>query len=367
LFVGSTIFIFIVTPSFQDANESEYIVMHMADALISPVVGSFFWAVSSALTGYSAKKISEENDFVKTPLMGVLGAFVFAAQMINFTIPGTGASGHLGGGLLLAILLGPHRAFITLASVLFMQCLFFADGGILALGCNIFNLAFIPAFVAYPLVYRVIAGTKLSPQRIAAGSITAATAALLMGAFSVVLQTMLSAITELPFSTFMLFMLPIHLAIALVEGLVTWAVLSFVLHTEPALLSRQPVSSIPRFTLVLFTVAALTTGGVVSWFASSSPDGLEWSMAQVHKSGIIKSSNGKVHDIFARLQNRTAFLPDYAFRVTGKAAEKPSATVSEVDVGKTVSGVTGALSVLIAAGTAGVVLEKKRPKQKRFL
>ncbi len=74
------------------------------------------------------------------PLMGVLGAFIFAAQMINFTIPGTGSSGHLGGGMILAILLGPHAAFLVMASVLTVQALFFADGGLLALGCNIWNL-----------------------------------------------------------------------------------------------------------------------------------------------------------------------------------------------------------------------------------
>ena len=74
--------------------------------------------------------------------------------MINFTIPGTGSSGHLGGGLLLAVLLGPYRAFITLASVLIIQSLFFADGGLLALGCTIFNLAFFPAFIALPFIYR---------------------------------------------------------------------------------------------------------------------------------------------------------------------------------------------------------------------
>lgn len=117
--------------------------MHMSDALLSPAIGGTFWVASGALIAWSAKKIAHEPD-VKTPLMGVLGAFVFAAQMINFTIPGTGSSGHLGGGLLLTVLLGPYRALLALASVLVVQSLFFADGGLLALGCNIFNLAFFP-------------------------------------------------------------------------------------------------------------------------------------------------------------------------------------------------------------------------------
>jgi len=179
--------------------------MHMADALVSPWVGGAFWVISGALIGHSAKKIAAEKDYSKTPLMGILGAFVFAAQMINFTIPGTGSSGHLGGGLLLTALLGPYRAFITIASVLTIQCFLFADGGILALGCNIFNLGFFPAFIAFPFIYRLTPGNRKSPVTIGFASITAATAGLLMGALSVIFQTLLSGISELPFTTFSLF------------------------------------------------------------------------------------------------------------------------------------------------------------------
>ena len=99
--------------------------MHMADALLSPGVGATMWTASAGAIAYCSKKVREELDDRKVPLMGVLGAFIFAAQMINFTIPATGSSGHLGGGLILAILLGPHAAFLTIASVLVVQALFF--------------------------------------------------------------------------------------------------------------------------------------------------------------------------------------------------------------------------------------------------
>ena len=122
--------------------------MHMADALISPAVGGTAWAAAAGLIGYSSRKLRDGMDDRQIPLMAVLGAFIFAAQMINFTIPATGSSGHLGGGLILAILLGPYAGFLTLASVLVIQALFFADGGLLALGCNILNLGFFPCFVA---------------------------------------------------------------------------------------------------------------------------------------------------------------------------------------------------------------------------
>ena len=333
--------------------------MHIADALLSPLVGTAFWVASAALIGYSAKKITEENDPQKTPLMGVLGAFVFAAQMINFTIPGTGSSGHLGGGLLLAILLGPYRAFITLASVLIIQCLFFADGGVLALGCNLFNLAFFPVFIAFPFIYRVIAGAVPSSAKLAAGSITAATAGLLMGSFSVVMQTVISGISELPFTLFLLFMLPIHLAIGVVEGLVTWGVLSFVAATEPSLLREKPASEKPRFILAIFIVAALMTGGVVSGFASSHPDGLEWSIAKITGSGELKNATEPLHKMLADIQQKIAFLPDYGF----KPGAAPSG-VSPDSIGTSLSGIVGTLSVLLAAGCAGLLLGRKRPKPK---
>jgi cobalt/nickel transport system permease protein len=139
----------------------------------------------------------------------VLGAFIFAAQMINFSIPATGSSGHLGGGMILAILLGPQAAFLVIASVLTVQALFFADGGLLALGCNIFNLGFFPAFVAYSLFKRIV-GEKWTTGRIVGGSIVAAEVGLLLGALGVVLQTTLSGVSSLPFSFFAATMLPIH-------------------------------------------------------------------------------------------------------------------------------------------------------------
>ncbi|MGD0586713.1 MAG: energy-coupling factor ABC transporter permease, partial [Oryzomonas sp.] len=148
--------------------------MHMADALLSPAVGGTMCAVSGAAIAYCSAKVRTGLDDRKVPLMGVLGAFLFAAQMINFTIPATGSSGHLGGGLLLSILLGPYAAFLTISSVLMVQALFFADGGLLALGCNIFNMGFIPAFLVYPLVYKRITGSAPGRTRLVAATMISA-------------------------------------------------------------------------------------------------------------------------------------------------------------------------------------------------
>ncbi len=207
--------------------------MHMADALLSPAVGTTLWAGTAAVTGYASKRLKKQIDDRTIPLMGVLGAFIFASQMINFTIPGTGSSGHLGGGMILAILLGPHAAFLVMASVLTVQSLFFADGGLLALGCNIWNMGVYPCYLVYPLIYKPLVGDGKTSGRILAASVVSAVAALQLGAFSVVLETLLSGKSELPFGAFLLMMQPIHLAIGIVEGFVTAGVINYVRSARP--------------------------------------------------------------------------------------------------------------------------------------
>ena len=112
--------------------------MHMADALVSPSAGGVKIAASSGAIGYCTKKVKDNIEDKEISLMAVLGALISAAQMINFSIPGTGSSGHLGGGILLAVLLGPYAGFITIVSVLVVQALFFADGGFARTGLQYF-------------------------------------------------------------------------------------------------------------------------------------------------------------------------------------------------------------------------------------
>ena len=356
--------------------------MHMADALLSPAVGGVAWAASGTAVVYSARKVREDLDESKIPLMGVAGAFVFAAQMLNFSIPGTGSSGHLVGALLLAILLGPQAAFLVIASILAVQALFFADGGLLALGANIINMGFFTAFVAYPLVYRRIVGDgpALQRTRVVVGSVLAAVVGLQLGAFAVVLETTASGISELPFSTFVLLMQPIHLAIGVVEGLVTAAVVLFVYRAEPELLART-TGEARRAGLRLkpvvigLVVAALIAGGVLSWFASSDADGLEWSIAKVTGTEEELEADSATHEAAAGLQEKTAILPDYTFKedasgatgagepATGSeaagVAEDDGAAWPAVDAGTTLSGIVGALIVLAIAVGLGVVLRRR--------
>ncbi|CAB1078233.1 Substrate-specific component NikM of nickel ECF transporter / Additional substrate-specific component NikN of nickel ECF transporter [Olavius algarvensis Delta 1 endosymbiont] len=340
--------------------------MHMADALISPVVGGTMWAASAGLIGYCSKKITDERDDATIPLMGVVGAFVFAAQMINFTIPGTGSSGHLGGGMILAILLGPYAGLLTMASVLIVQALFFADGGLLALGCNIFNLGFLPCFIAYPLMYKNIAGTAPSERRLFTAAIISAVVGLQLGAFSVVLQTFFSGVTELPLDTFALLMQPIHLAIGIVEGLATSAVVLFVWKARPeiikSVISSAPVGSISlRKVTIGFVAAAVVTGGALSWFASTNPDGLEWAIFKAAGTTDLDTPAEELHTALSKVQEKTALLPDYGFNPEN--AEQPAETPGSetaVDTGKTVSGLVGGALTLLLAGLLGYVLKRRK-------
>ncbi|HOW98138.1 MAG TPA: energy-coupling factor ABC transporter permease [Kiritimatiellia bacterium] len=336
--------------------------MHMADALISPAVGGTMWAASAGLLAWCARKIRQTLDHRLVPMMGVLGAFIFASQMINFSIPGTGSSGHLGGGLILAILLGPHAAFLVIASVLTVQALFFADGGLLALGCNIWNLGFYPAFIAFPFIYKPLAGANRATPRAWAAAILAAVIGLQLGAFSVVLETTASGISELPFGSFVLLMSPVHLAIGIVEGLATATVVAFVARARPEAVPSPAGSASLKPALIGLGIAALIVGGAVSWFASAHPDGLEWSIAKV--SGREEVGGGAaLHEKLARVQEKTAFLPDYGFQ----PAEEPAAEGEPgpepwpaVSAGTTVSGVVGGLLVLLVAGAAGLALRPRR-------
>ena len=145
--------------------------MHMADALVAPAVAGTMYVASTAVAAYSVKKVKLENNPKKVPVMGVMGAFVFATQMINFTIPGTGSSGHLCGGMLLSAMLGPYAGFLTMIGILFIQCLMFADGGLLALGCNIWNMAFYGCFVGALFIWNFFMRKGMNQKKIVIASI----------------------------------------------------------------------------------------------------------------------------------------------------------------------------------------------------
>jgi len=350
--------------------------MHMADALLSPASAGVMWLVAAAVIAEASRKVRACPQGPLLPLMGMLGAFVFAAQMINFSIPGTGSSGHLGGGLLLAILLGPHAAFIVIASVLTVQALLFADGGLLALGANLFNLGVLPCYLAAPLVYRPLAGAAPSSRRATIAAVIAAVVGLQLGALGVVLQTVASGISSLPMQAFLGLMLPIHLAIGVVEGLATAALLLFLRRARPELMdaaahapsapSRRGRSLRPLLTTL--AVVTLLTGGVLSWFASTQPDGLEWSVERTAGAPEPTAPTQGLHASLATLQQRLAVLPDYALPEAAGAAV-PSAGAQPappawpaVSGARTLAGVLGSLVTLALIAAIGFGLRRRQAR-----
>ncbi len=258
--------------------------MHMPDALVSPAVGGTLWGVAVLAAGYAARRLRHGSDSLKSiSLMGVSGALVFAAQMINIPIAHTGASGHIGGAVLLTMLLGPSAAFITLAAILVLQALLFGDGGLLALGCNIVNMGFWGCFVADALILRPML-TAFTPRRLTLAVMLASVFSLQCGSLGVVLETTLSGVTALPFAAFLATMQPIHLLIGLLEGAITASVLGFIYRNRPDALTHadapKGVSPLGALCAVL-ALAAIATVVCLAPFASEKPDGLEWSVERV--------------------------------------------------------------------------------------
>ena len=326
--------------------------MHMADALLSPAVGGGMYAASAAAIAYSVTKFKKDDPGEsKIPLMAVSGAMVFAAQMINFTIPGTGSSGHIGGGVLLAAMLGPFAGLLALAAVLIIQCLFFADGGLLALGCNIFNIAVIPCLFIYPLIFKRILSPSPTAKRIWIASVVSVIIALQLGAFGVVAQTTASGVALLPFPAFTLLMQPIHLAIGIVEGLVTAAILSFVYAARPQILTTAAFGQKGTFTgqkviIITFVCIAVVTAVVLPLIASQNPDGLEWSILRLTGSTELEASGG----FLASLQERLSFMPDYDFASGGGR-------------GTPLAGVIGAVFVVGIALATGLIITAARKRR----
>ncbi|MDR0501684.1 MAG: energy-coupling factor ABC transporter permease [Treponema sp.] len=296
-----------------------------------------------------------------------MGAFVFAAQMINFTIPLTGSSGHIGGGVLLAAMLGAFPALLAVSAVLIIQCLFFADGGLFALGCNIFNLGVIPCLLVYPFIYKPFVKNSLTNGRITLAAIITVVVSLQIGAFGVVMQTLLSGITELPFGTFLVLMQPIHFAIGIIEGVVTAAVLCFIYKMRPEIIEstferKQIQSGVPiRNIIISLAVITVIAGGLLSLFVSSHPDGLEWSIEKTSGSPELETGYSFVEGA-GEIQEKTAFLPDYNFRDSSE--EGIYNEVSSTLLGTTVSGIAGAAITFIITGIAVFAIYLFKRKQK---
>jgi len=214
----------------------------------------------------------------------------------------------------------------------------------------------IPCLIVYPLIFKPLLGKSMNARRISAASVLAVVIGLEAGAFGVVAETMASGISALPFAAFSALMLPIHLAIGIVEGLVTASVLTFVWRMRPEILEAANTGtqlssvSIKKPALSLALIAVIV-GGLVSLYASSNPDGLEWAIGKTAGEETEIAASGAVHDTAAAVVEETALLPDYAF-----ASDPDNAA------GTTVSGLAGSLATFALAGALGLILTRARRK-----
>ncbi|MCC6960760.1 MAG: energy-coupling factor ABC transporter permease [Dehalococcoidia bacterium] len=207
--------------------------LHAPDGFFSTPVASVLWAISALVLAVSLRKAGDQLDEKAVPLMGVMAAFIFAAQMFNFQIPG-GTSGHLLGGVLAAILLGPYAGTIVMACVIATQGIVFQDGGLVAMGANIFNMGIIGTFGGYYL-YRTLAGALGGEQkmRLPAAAIAAYTS-VVASAFICAIELWLSDTTSL--WTAVTAMVGWHLIIGIGEALITVGALSFIAASRADLL-----------------------------------------------------------------------------------------------------------------------------------
>ncbi len=210
--------------------------MHIPDGFLSPGIWIPLDLAAVPALAYCARKSKAQMEETRVPLLGVMGAFIFAAQMIHFPV-GPGTSGHMGGAALLAILFGPHTAALVMAAILMVQALLFQDGGLTALGANFWNMGLIGVFCGYlPYSLSLRAGGRFRSVAI----FLAGWLAVVAGATAVALELAWSRVA--PAKLLLPSLIGIHALAGLAEGALTLAALRMIEKLNPNLV-RRPVES----------------------------------------------------------------------------------------------------------------------------
>ncbi|MBI3172745.1 MAG: energy-coupling factor ABC transporter permease [Chloroflexi bacterium] len=243
--------------------------MHIPDGFLSLVMSIIFWGITALTVGIAITKTNKTLGEKQVPLMGIMAAFIFAAQMLNFPVAG-GTSGHFLGGALAAIVLGPWAGILVMTAVIALQGLLFQDGGLLVMGANIFNMGILTAVIGYGLYRGALNQNKTVRLAMAgiAAWLSTVTAALLVS-----FQLWLSGTSQL--QIVVPAMLGVHVLIGLGEAVVTVAALAFILQTRPDLLDSKAVAEKGGRGWVVVGVIASLAAVLLSPLASASPDGLE--------------------------------------------------------------------------------------------
>jgi len=306
--------------------------MHIPDGFLSVLLSIVLWVISVVLIGIALRKTGQTIGERQVPLMGVLAAAIFAGQMLNFSVTG-GTSGHLLGAAIAAILLGPWPAVLVMTSVVAVQALLFQDGGILALGANLFNMAIIGPFVAYALFTLLMKLFKKQTWGLFVAGFVAAWSSIFIASLACALQLALSGTS--PANIAVPAMGAIHALIGIGEGLITIGALAFIFAARKDLLKADANKPARNIGVVVGGLLISLVLVVLSPLASSHPDGLEW-VAEKH--GFIEVAREAFYNI----------VPDYSMPGISNPA---LATI-----------VAGILGAVIVFGVAyGIARAEKRP------
>ncbi len=299
--------------------------LHIPDGFLSLLVSVICWVITALTVGVAIAKTNKSLGERQIPLMGVMAAFIFAAQMINFPVAG-GTSGHLLGGALAATILGPWAGMLVMTAVIVVQALLFQDGGLLVMGANILNMGIVTAAIGYGL-YRSVSGGSRLAKLVVTGF--ASWLSVMAGALLTSLQLWLSGTSQL--ELVIPAMLGVHALIGVGEALITVFALGFVLQTRPDLLGAESESAKAGRGWIL--VGGLISIIVVflSPFASANPDGLERVAEDL---GFLGSGRAAPY----------AVIPDYTLPFFGGTA------FSTILAGVVGIIVVGALIVLVGRG-----------------
>jgi cobalt/nickel transport system permease protein len=303
--------------------------MHIPDNFLSLVISLFFWVITAITVGIAISKTNKSLGEKQVPLMGVMAAFIFAAQMLNFPVA-FGTSGHFLGGALAAIVLGPWAGILVMTAVIAVQGLLFQDGGLLVMGANIFNMGLLTAIIGYGL-YRSVANRNKGTRLVAAG--IAAWLSTMAASLMVSLQLWLSGTSQL--QIVLPAMMGVHVLIGIGEAVITVAALAFIEQTRPDLLNKEAIAEKGGRGWVVVGILVSLLAVLLAPLASASPDGLER----------VAEDMG-----FLRLGQSAPFqiLPDYTIPFLGETA-----------LSTIVAGAVGALVLLGLMIVIGKSLRKR--------
>jgi cobalt/nickel transport system permease protein len=214
--------------------------MHVYDGYIDPATAVVMFAVSIVFLAWAWKKVKADYPRSFVALLAISSAFVFAAQMINFPIM-LGTSGHLVGGTFLAVLLGPYAAMLSMTIILLMQAFFFADGGLLALGANVFNMAIIGALSIF--LVKLLTRNNKSPKRFASSVFISSWLSVVVGSLVAAIEigTSQAGLNAGGITVFVPAVLFWYMIIGLGEGAITTALVMSLQRLQPAIISSLTI------------------------------------------------------------------------------------------------------------------------------